>query len=112
MFTIGIFSTHIPYIAFVCFYAFFFLFGFQKIAEEETQPEKKITLNELTLNNDNQFSNTFKSFDFDDFNINNGPISERIFYVDRLTKFRIPPNEQMQPLVFGFANFSRPPPAA
>jgi hypothetical protein len=30
MFTIGIFTTHIPYIAFVAFYAFFILFGVGK----------------------------------------------------------------------------------
>jgi hypothetical protein len=30
MFTIGIFTTHVPYIAFVAFYAFFVLFGVGK----------------------------------------------------------------------------------
>ena len=30
MFTFGIFSTHIPYIAFVLFYGFFFLAGIEK----------------------------------------------------------------------------------
>jgi hypothetical protein len=37
MFTVGIFTTHIPYIAFVVFYAFFFLFGINTPAEEEVQ---------------------------------------------------------------------------
>lgn len=37
MFTVGIFTTHIPYIAFVVFYAFFFLFGVNTPAEEEVQ---------------------------------------------------------------------------
>ncbi len=31
MFTIGIFSTHIPYLAFVFFYAWFLLFGTKKV---------------------------------------------------------------------------------
>jgi hypothetical protein len=35
MFTIGIFSTHLPYIAFVFFYAFFFLINFQQNPEGE-----------------------------------------------------------------------------
>jgi hypothetical protein len=30
MFTIGIFTTHLPYIAFVVFYAFFLFFGVNK----------------------------------------------------------------------------------
>ncbi len=112
MFTIGIFSTHIPYIAFVFFYAFFFLFGYQKIAEEKFPIEKKFTQNELTIKTENQFSNNSESFDFNDFHVNSVPKNERIFYVDRKTKFRIPPNQQFQPASFDFSNFSRPPPAA
>jgi hypothetical protein len=112
MFTIGIFSTHIPYIAFVCFYAFFFLFGYQKIAEEDTSTEVKFTRNELTTTIDNQFSDNSRNSDFDDFQISNVPKNERIIYVDKIMKFRIPPNEQFQPEIFGFSNFSRPPPAA
>ena len=37
MFTVGIFTTHIPYIAFVVFYAFFFLFGVDTSAKQEVQ---------------------------------------------------------------------------
>lgn len=37
MFTVGIFTTHIPYIAFVVFYAFFFLFGINTPADKEVQ---------------------------------------------------------------------------
>ena len=32
MFTIGIFSTHIPYIAFIFFYAYFLIFGIETSA--------------------------------------------------------------------------------
>jgi hypothetical protein len=112
MFTIGIFTTHIPYIAFVCFYALFFLFGYQKIAEKDTSAEVKFTRNELTITMDNQFSDNSRSSDFNDFHLSHIPKNERLFYVDRITKFRIPPNEQIQPGNFGFSNFSRPPPAA
>ncbi|MCG6187192.1 hypothetical protein [Maribellus maritimus] len=35
MFTIGIFSTHIPYIAFVLFYAYFFVAGINKAVSGE-----------------------------------------------------------------------------
>ena len=37
MFTVGIFTTHIPYVAFVVFYAFFFLFDINAPAKEEVQ---------------------------------------------------------------------------
>jgi hypothetical protein len=37
MFTIGIFTTHLPYIAFVVFYAFFLLFGVNKASSGEIQ---------------------------------------------------------------------------
>ena len=40
MFTVGIFTTHIPYIAFVVFYAFFFLFGINSPVEEEVKASK------------------------------------------------------------------------
>jgi len=37
MFTVGIFTTHFPYIAFVVFYAYIFLFGVNVPATEEVQ---------------------------------------------------------------------------
>ncbi len=37
MFTFGIFTTHIPYLAFVVFYAYFFLFGVNKASNSEIQ---------------------------------------------------------------------------
>lgn len=37
MFTVGIFTTHVPYIAFVVFYAFFFLFGLNTTGKEDLQ---------------------------------------------------------------------------
>ena len=40
MFTIGIFSTHLPYIAFVFFYAFFFFFNIHENPEDTVVKEK------------------------------------------------------------------------
>jgi len=37
MFTFGIFTTHIPYIAFVVFYAYFLIFGVEKASKGEIQ---------------------------------------------------------------------------
>lgn len=44
MFTVGIFTTHIPYVAFVVFYAYFLIFGVEKASKGEIQtPGKKFT---------------------------------------------------------------------
>lgn len=48
MFTLGIFTTHIPYIALVVFYAFFWIVGINKASAGELQPAKSSVLIELT----------------------------------------------------------------
>ena len=48
MFTIGIFTTHIPYIAFVVFYVFFLVFGVNKSSSGDIQPDKKYFSFEIT----------------------------------------------------------------
>jgi hypothetical protein len=42
MFTVGIFSTHIPYIAFVVFYAYFFISGVNKTLSGEIQSGENV----------------------------------------------------------------------
>jgi hypothetical protein len=49
MFTIGIFTTHIPYVAFVVFYAFFFLFGIRDDATVSLQEREVTSLCELAV---------------------------------------------------------------
>jgi hypothetical protein len=41
MFTFGMFTTHIPYIALVAFYAYFMLFGMEKASKGEIIAESK-----------------------------------------------------------------------
>lgn len=41
MFTFGMFSSHIPYIALVAFYAYFLLFGMEKASKGEIVAENK-----------------------------------------------------------------------
>ncbi len=41
MFTFGIFTTHIPYIAVVAFYAFFLLFGAEKASSGEIHSDNR-----------------------------------------------------------------------
>lgn len=61
MFTFGIFTTHIPYVAFVVFYAYFLVFGVEKASKGEIQIPGTIFKTELqasktiTLNNHSNF---------------------------------------------------------
>jgi len=41
MFTFGMFTTHIPYIALVAFYAYFLLFGMEKASKGEIAADSK-----------------------------------------------------------------------
>lgn len=51
MFTIGIFSTHIPYIAFILFYAYFFVAGVNKAVSGEIPSGEKIIKTEMYVSN-------------------------------------------------------------
>lgn len=55
MFSVGIFTTHIPYIAMIAFYAFFLLFGVEKAREEKIKLTEKSVSVEYHLNS---FNNT------------------------------------------------------
>jgi len=112
MFIIGIFSTHIPYLAFVFFYAFFFLFGYQKISDEKFPTEEKSNLHILALNTDSQFSNSKVNFDFNDSNVTISPEKRCMVFPNRKTELLIPPEKNIQQEDFNFFCFSRPPPAA
>ena len=46
MFLFGIFTSHIPYIAFVVFYAYILIFGVEKATRGELQSEQKIFITE------------------------------------------------------------------
>ncbi|WP_347839339.1 hypothetical protein [uncultured Draconibacterium sp.] len=41
MFTFGIFTTHLPYLAFIAFYAYFLLFGIERTHEGTLQVSEK-----------------------------------------------------------------------
>ncbi len=74
MFTVGIFTTHIPYIAFVVFYAFFILFGINSPAEEEVKVSKSKFNIELQISESLADANAVSNFhyqtdfDFSDYN--------------------------------------------
>ena len=112
MFTVGLFSTHIPYLVFVFFYAFFFLFGYQKISDEKVLTDERANLHELILNTDNQFSHIKADFDFNDFDGTFSPEKGWLDFPDGKTERPIPPEKNIQQEDFNFFCFCRPPPTA
>ncbi len=50
MFTFGIFTTHIPYIAMLAFYAYFLIFGVNKARDGQIQLAKESTTIEIQTN--------------------------------------------------------------
>ena len=59
MFTVGIFSTHIPYIAFVLFYAYFLVTGVNKAVAGEISSGEEMRKTEVFA------TNTFAKSDID-----------------------------------------------
>ncbi|HPF50671.1 MAG TPA: hypothetical protein PK335_03805 [Draconibacterium sp.] len=51
MFTVGIFTTHIPYVAFVVFYAYFLIFGVEKASKGEINTQAKSITAEYQVTN-------------------------------------------------------------
>lgn len=112
MFTVGIFSTHLPYLAFVFFYAFFFLFGIPKATSGELTSSENILQSETHL-----VQNIVYSGD-DDFSKN----QDSHFHFYHSSNFELAPREKPRiPVLhrekvkqsdFCFARFCRPPPAA
>ena len=49
MFSVGIFTTHIPYIAFVVFYAWILIFGVEKASNGEIQTSDKKFVTEFRV---------------------------------------------------------------
>lgn len=110
MFTFGIFSTHLPYLAFVFFYAFFFLFGMQKVADDDLTDDEKYFRHHVIVVTDHQLDANTGQFNFNAFDFMQSPEKGRTFSVDRKTTFFYAPAEKLKPEIFYFSFFSRPPP--
>lgn len=112
MFTFGIFTTHLPYVAFVVFYAYFLLFGVNKAVSGELETGEKFCKTEWSvekhINKDD-----VQAFHYSDFNCDN-------FRSHRYKTFHSKPGISWPELQltayisggFGFQLFSRPPPTA
>lgn len=110
MFSVGIFSTHLPYIAFVFFYVFFFLFGIQKASAGEFSDKTTIKIHSAEITADVNYSpDTHESW-FGDYDVNKLQLFEFKFFANKIRK--IPPGLNNYILWSGFypAMFCRPPP--
>lgn len=110
MFTIGIFSTHIPYIAFVLFYAYFLIAGIQKASAGEIQiSERSSFVSEMQVEqNVSDHSVSDNSFYYDSFlhpNLEVFVFKRKIKHRETLFMFHPPAS-----FLTSFSN--RPPPVA
>lgn len=111
MFTIGIFSTHLPYIAFVVFYACFLLFGVNKASSGEIQWGK----NNIVLKAPAEELNGADVVDFSNYHYHEGagifsPGSNQFFAFKEHIQLTFFYPDNIRQCYFPQALFSRPPP--
>ena len=111
MFTIGIFTTHIPYIAFVVFYAFFLLFGVNKASSGEIQRSEK----QLVIKAPSSELTNANAADSGSYHYQQGagifsPGTNEFFIFREKTRQARFNNENIRHCCFTQALFSRPPP--
>ncbi|MFV0593427.1 MAG: hypothetical protein ACK5M7_18790 [Draconibacterium sp.] len=68
MFTFGIFTTHIPYLAFLFFYAYLFLFGVEKAGDGTIRVAEKSQSIEFNLNSQHKIYLPDQAYHFDNQN--------------------------------------------
>ncbi len=111
MFTVGIFSTHLPYIAFVLFYGFFFIAGIEKASEGDLGEGQQIIPDIISVSAD-----TFTDVDdYDPFDFTcsagTAEFQQLILYGEKLYLLYCN-NSSITIAGFCFSWFSRPPPVA
>jgi hypothetical protein len=112
MFTIGIFSTHIPYVAFVFFYALFFLFSFQKVSSCEPEGNEKTISMEISFTSIVQQGLQDEPPNSTDYHFYTSFGRRETFNFDQKTHLLFLLTEEADSFFFCLAQFSRPPPAA
>lgn len=111
MFTVGLFSTHLPYVAFVLFYAVFFFFGIEKVSAGESQEGEQFITNEISFT-------IVKEGDADNgyFFADDACRKEVINILSACYSWNSKLTDSVNPLirsaVYLFSCFSRPPPVA
>ncbi|MBN2635490.1 MAG: hypothetical protein JXR61_04410 [Prolixibacteraceae bacterium] len=113
MFTVGIFSTHIPYIAFVLFYAYFLVTGVNKavsgeISSGEEFCKTEIYASELLIQSKTEIDTYHYFCTISNYNKNND--FEELHFIRKLKSHE---NSVKIPTEYFSASlFNRPPPAA
>lgn len=110
MFTFGIFTTHIPYIAFAVVYAWFLLFGINPPATEELADSGKNISIELPTTNILDASNSSCYYYQADCNITAHLDFEESLFKRKLS-YQLSPNSGNWQYLFSKSHFSRPPPS-
>jgi hypothetical protein len=110
MFTVGIFTTHLPYIAFVFFYAFFFLIGIQNSSDENPIKEKHYLHSPTISSSDITYAGD------SNYNIKNpcagdSQVNAIKFTGNEIFEYYYPPNTCLYQTDIQFELYSRPPPS-
>jgi hypothetical protein len=112
MFTIGIFSTHLPYVAFVFFYALFFLFGVRDYSSAEPNAKEKNYCVEILADPVTQADLQQSAMDGRDFHYYDSEKTADISRFDFKTSLFYPLAEQAESYLYCFFPHCRPPPVA
>jgi len=110
MFTVGIFSTHLPYLAFVFFYAWFMLFGVQKASNGELSAVEKSCLTETHSIHQTNTVLTHQNFYYTDFYSAFIPKFRRKYEVKQKIKHGCYILTRLHAGCCSFSQFNRPPP--
>ncbi len=111
MFTFGIFSTHLPYIAFVLFYGFFFLVGIEKASAGDLGEGQQIIPEVISVSVD-------VLPDVDDIEVHKcnfftgEPDFEQLLLYEIKKNLYSIQNTSLKRWDYRFLRFSRPPPVA
>lgn len=110
MFTVGLFSTHLPYIAFVFFYAYFLIFGIQKASNGDFSNDEKTLLAEARIIDHFDTVSQQNSFHYANFNLIESKASEKKLLLEKRIKYNCFIRDKLVNTKFLFPLFSRPPP--
>jgi len=111
MFTFGMFSTHIPYIALVAFYAYFLLFGMEKASKGEITCEAKNPfIYELPVSNQPAIANHSGCFHYHSGDLFSEHAHFEDFIFKREITQRIIKNDNIRQFLFCLTTSNRPPP--
>ncbi|MDX8337835.1 hypothetical protein SLH46_01490 [Draconibacterium sp. IB214405] len=109
MFTVGIFTTHFPYVVFIVFYAYFLLFGVEQAHDGKIQVAEKSVQIEYHVNHAHANAETSQTFNYQ--SALNYSFNESCDEINRIKKWIIREALYHSQDTFLETPFSRPPPS-